>query len=308
VLPSRHYGNFGPQSKNRLRGPVDRCFRAVRGCARSCPCDVRPRTCGTHGHIANGGGSRPPTAGTGKLRCFLMGVFLGGFASRLCPAGAGVEAGWACPASVFADLLVLRGNDPALASGVAGGDPAAVDPVVDGGSGHASSADRPGTDHWTGGNPVSTAGRPSPWRRDIALADVIGVMTGAIGAARAWAAREHASRNAPSADFQLVGAPSFGHADREDLCCPIAMPHPLRRQPDDCNPEVHMGLGPDAAAPIHDSPASPRSIPGPARSDTDTVHGTRSVLRPRGDPAHLLVYTSVHRVSSVSCQIHQSKK
>lgn len=41
---------------------------------------------------------------------------------------------------------------------------------------------------------------------------------------------------------------------------------------------------------VYDSPASPLSMPGPARSATGTVHGTRSVLRPRVGPAHLCVH------------------
>ena len=62
------------------------------------------------------------------LRSFVV----AGFRVGRCPAGAGVEARGACPA------LVVCGDDPVLGSGgVAGGDPAAVDPVVDGGGGHA---------------------------------------------------------------------------------------------------------------------------------------------------------------------------
>jgi hypothetical protein len=64
----------------------------------------------------------------------------------LVPAGAGVEA---CRAvSALAELLHFRGvcgDDPAFAGGgVLGGDPAAVDPVVDGGGGHAQGGGQAG--------------------------------------------------------------------------------------------------------------------------------------------------------------------
>jgi hypothetical protein len=69
-----------------------------------------------------------------------------------------------------------------------------------------------------------------------------------VYAGRGVGACSRASRNAPSADFQLVSSPSFGHASAKICAGPIAMPRPLRRQPDECDPEVHLGLGPDAAA------------------------------------------------------------
>ena len=70
---------------------------------------------------------------------WLCSLFLVGLLFWLCPAGAGVEAGRAGPALAWlAHLLVVCGDDPVPGSGgVAGGDPAAVDPVVDGGGGHA---------------------------------------------------------------------------------------------------------------------------------------------------------------------------
>jgi len=56
-----------------------------------------------------------------------------------CPAGAGVVAGRAVPAlAELAHLLLIGEDDPVPAAGAAaGGDPAAVDPVVDAGGGHA---------------------------------------------------------------------------------------------------------------------------------------------------------------------------
>ena len=62
-----------------------------------------------------------------------------GFCLGWCPAGAGVVAGRAVPAlAELAHLLLAGGDDPVPApGGAAGGDPAAVDPVVDAGGGHA---------------------------------------------------------------------------------------------------------------------------------------------------------------------------
>ncbi|HEY3952106.1 MAG TPA: IS701 family transposase, partial [Streptosporangiaceae bacterium] len=62
-----------------------------------------------------------------------------GFCLGWCPAGAGVVAGRAVPAlAELAHLLLAGGDDPVPAPGcAAGGDPAAVDPVVDAGGGHA---------------------------------------------------------------------------------------------------------------------------------------------------------------------------
>jgi hypothetical protein len=66
-----------------------------------------------------------------------------------CPAGAGVVAGRAVPAlPELSQLLLVGEDDPVPAAGsAAGGDPAAVDPVVDAGGGHAElggqSRDRP---------------------------------------------------------------------------------------------------------------------------------------------------------------------
>ena len=62
-----------------------------------------------------------------------------GFCLGWCPAGAGVVAGRAVPAlAELAHLLLVGGDDPVPAPGcAAGGDPAAVDPVVDAGRGHA---------------------------------------------------------------------------------------------------------------------------------------------------------------------------
>ena len=62
-----------------------------------------------------------------------------GFCLGWCPAGAGVVAGRAVPAlAELAHLLLAGGGDPVPAPGcAAGGDPAAVDPVVDAGGGHA---------------------------------------------------------------------------------------------------------------------------------------------------------------------------
>ncbi len=58
---------------------------------------------------------------------------------RWCPARAGVVAGRAVPAlAKLAQLFLAGDDDPVPASGrAAGGDPAAVDPVVDAGGGHA---------------------------------------------------------------------------------------------------------------------------------------------------------------------------
>jgi hypothetical protein len=62
-----------------------------------------------------------------------------GFCLGWCPAGVGVVAGRAVPAlAELAHLLLAGGDDPVPAPGcAAGGDPAAVDPVVDAGGGHA---------------------------------------------------------------------------------------------------------------------------------------------------------------------------
>ncbi|MGH3121192.1 MAG: IS701 family transposase, partial [Streptosporangiaceae bacterium] len=62
-----------------------------------------------------------------------------GFCLGWCPAGAGVVAGRAVPAlAELTHLLLAGGDDPVSAPGcAAGGDPAAVDPVVDAGGGHA---------------------------------------------------------------------------------------------------------------------------------------------------------------------------
>ena len=70
-----------------------------------------------------------------------------GFCLGWCPAGAGVVAGRAVPAlAELAHLLLVGGDDPVPAPGcAAGGDPAAVDPVVDAGGGHAELGGQSGT-------------------------------------------------------------------------------------------------------------------------------------------------------------------
>src|SRR6266700_3063834 len=62
-----------------------------------------------------------------------------GFCLGWCPAGAGVVAGRVVPAlAELAHLLLVGGDDPVTARGCASvGEPAAVDPVVDAGGGHA---------------------------------------------------------------------------------------------------------------------------------------------------------------------------
>src|ERR1019366_2967536 len=66
-------------------------------------------------------------------------LVVSGFGLGWCPAGAGVVAGRAVPAlAELAQLLLAGEDDPVPAAGsAAGGDPAAVDPVVDAGGGHA---------------------------------------------------------------------------------------------------------------------------------------------------------------------------
>jgi hypothetical protein len=79
---------------------------------------------------------------SGVLLSLLGSLPVGG----LGPAGAAVEAGW--PVLALAELpqfRVICGDDPAFAAGgVLGGDPATVDPVVDGCGGHAQGGGQAG--------------------------------------------------------------------------------------------------------------------------------------------------------------------